>query len=166
MVMNERIEQVKHLLNRYRATAVYVDNLKKEVEDIRATLAELPAAKTPGYSPTPGGSASNLSPEERQYIADERARERITELQCRINELEPILLRIDRTLDALTVTDRNIIVSRCINHYPWNMTARTAHCSPSYCRRRIDHILSLMADMMLGPGDIPIPMELFNRSHV
>ena len=163
MVMNEHIEQVKHLLNRYRATAVYVNNLKKEVEDVRATLAELPAAKTPGYSPTPGGGMSNLSPEERQYFADERARERITELQCRINELEPILLRIDRTLNALTMTDRNIIVSRYINHYPWSMTARTAHCSPSYCRRRIDHILSLMTDMMLGPGDIPIPMELFTQ---
>lgn len=166
METNDRIEQVKGLLHRYHRTAVYIKNLKEEIADKKAQIEAMPAPKVPGYSPTPGGGANNLSPEERAYFANERALERITELQCRINELEPILLRVDRTLDALTVTDRNIIVSRCINHYPWNMTARTAHCSPSYCRRRIDDILALMADMMLGPGDIPVPMELFNRSHV
>ena len=161
MMTNERAEQVKHLLNRYQTTVVYVKNLKQEIKDIVANLAELPAAKTPGYSLSPGGSDDHLSPEERKYFADERARERITELQCRITELEPIIMRINRTLDALTLTDKSIVVSRYIHHYPWSITARTAHCSPSYCRRRADEILPLMADMMLGPGDIPIPMELF-----
>ncbi len=163
METNDRIEQVRSLLGRYHRTAVYIDNLKQEIADKKAQIEILPAPKIPGYSPTPGGSANNSSPEERAYIANERARERIIELQMRIDALEPILLRIDRTLDALTATDRNIIVSRCINRYPWSMTARTAHCSQSYCRRRIDHILSLMADMMLGPGDIPVPMELFTQ---
>lgn len=123
METNDRIEQVKDLLHRYRRTAVYIKNLKEEIADKKAQIEAMPAPKVPGYSPTPGGGANNLSPEERAYFANERALERITELQCRINELEPILLRVDRTLDALTVTDRNIIVSRCINHYPWNMTA-------------------------------------------
>lgn len=157
----EREKYIEKLLRTYQARKVYLENLRRDIEDKRAELRQFPAPNVPGYSPAASSEEHSLSQEERCYFQKSDLQEEIFSLQQQINQWEPLIRRLERALEALTPTDRAIIQNRYIYGFSWGTTARAAHASESYCRTRKDKLLGLLADMVFGPNEPPVPVDLF-----
>lgn len=160
MERSEKIRTVEQLLSKYTVTKTYINNLYADIEDYEARL-QLPAApKVPSLSPTPRGSGKSLSQEEREYLKREEMTENVRKMQAELGKIEPMIKRLERSLEALTETDRRIIELRYINDYSWPMVARAAYSSEGYVRKRSKMVIELMADMILGPKEIMVQMLL------
>ncbi|WP_441561928.1 RNA polymerase subunit sigma-70 [Colibacter massiliensis] len=160
MERSEKIRTVEQLLRKYTVTKTYINNLYADIEDYEARL-QLPAApKVPSLSPTPRGSGKSLSQEEREYLKREEMTENVRKMQAELGKIEPMIKRLERSLEALTETDRRIIEARYINGYSWPMVARAAYSSEGYVRKRSKMVIELIADMILGPKEIMVQMLL------
>lgn len=160
MERSEKIRTVEQLLRKYTVTKTYINNLYADIEDYEARL-QLPAApKVPSLSPTPRGSGKSLSQEEREYLKREEMTENVRKMQAELGKIEPMIKRLERSLEALTETDRRIIELRYINDYSWPMVARAAYSSEGYVRKRSKMVIELIADMILGPKEIMVQMLL------
>ena len=154
MERSEKIRTVEQLLSKYTVTKTYINNLYADIEDYEARL-QLPAApKVPSLSPTPRGSGKSLSQEEREYLKREEMTENVRKMQAELGKIEPMIKRLERSLEALTETDRRIIELRYINGYSWPMVARAAYSSDGYVRKRCATVIELMTDMMFGVSEI------------
>lgn len=156
MERSEKIRTVEQLLRKYTVTKTYINNLYADIEDYEARL-QLPAApKVPSLSPAPRGSSESLSQEEREYLAREEMPENVRKMQAELMKIEPMTKRLERSLEALTETDRRIIEARYINDYSWTMVARAAYSSKGYVRKRCPVVIELITDMMFGPEKIMV----------
>lgn len=154
MEQKEKIRAVEQLLRKYTVTKTYINNLYADIKDYEARL-QLPAApKVPFLSPAPTGSSEPLSQEEREYLKREEMTENVRKMQAELGKIEPMIKRLERSLEALTETDRRIIELRYINDYSWPMVARAAYSSEGYVRKRCKVAIELMTDMMFGASEI------------
>lgn len=80
--------------------------------------------------------------------------ENVRKMQAELGKIEPMIKRLERSLEALTETDRRIIELRYINGYSWPMVARAAYSSEGYVRKRCATVIELMTDMMFGVSEI------------
>lgn len=157
---HEKIDAVKKYLIQYREITTYISNVKADIADCECRISLNAAPKVPSLSFSPGGGGDNTSPQEREYFAKESMEKRIEAMKAEINRIEPYMNRLNRSLDALTTTDRAIILGKYVEGFSWASTAREAHCSEGYCRKRSEKVLDILASMIFGPGDIPVQMDL------
>ena len=160
MDLTKQAAAVKKYLTRYREITTYIDNIKADIADYEARLPLSAAPKVPSLSFAPGGSGDNISQQERDYFSKDEMEKKIRMLQAELTQIEPLMNRLNRSLDALGETDKAIIWSKYVEAFSWHITARAAHCSEGYCRKRSEKILEVLAGMIFGPGDIPVQMEL------
>lgn len=160
MEKSEKIRAVEQLLKKYTVMKIYIDNLHTDIEDYEARL-QLPAApKVPSLSSVPRGSSEPLSQEEKECLKREEMAENVQKMQAELAKIEPAIKRLERTLEALTETDKRIIEARYINGYSWPMVARAAYSSDGYVRKRCATAIELMTDMMFGASEIMISIKL------
>ncbi len=160
MEKSEKIRVVEQLLRKYTVTKTYIDNLHADIKEYEDLL-QLPAVpKVPSLSPAPRESSEPLSQEEREYLKKEEITENVRKMQAELTKIEPVIKRLERSLEALTETDRRIIEARYINGYSWPMVARAAYSSEGYVRKRSKMVIELIADMILGPKEIMVQMLL------
>lgn len=162
MDKEERRAYIKKLLQDYKPRKVYLSNLYSDIEDIKKELRESPAPSVPKYSLGASGTPEETSPEERYYFQKEKLEERLYSLQQEVSIWGPLIRRLERALDALTPADRAIIENKYIYTFSWGITARAAHASESYCRDRKNFLFDLLADMVFGPNEPPVPINLFS----
>lgn len=156
MERSEKIRTVEQLLRKYTVTKTYINNLYADIEDYEARL-PLPAApKVPSLSPAHQRSSELLSQEEWEYLAKEEMTENVRKMRAELAKIEPVIKRLERTLEALIETDRRIIEARYINDYSWTMVARAAYSSEGYVRKRCPVVIELITDMMFGPEKIMV----------
>ncbi|WP_441562086.1 RNA polymerase subunit sigma-70 [Colibacter massiliensis] len=156
MDKREKIQVVEQLLRKYTVTKTYIDNLHADIEEYEALL-QLPAVpKVPSLSPANRGSSEPISEEEQEYLVREEMTENVRKKQKELRKIEPMIKRLERSLGALTETDRRIIETRYINGYSWPMVARAAYSSEGYIRKRCAVVIELMADMIWGPEEIKV----------
>ncbi len=158
---DERTRAVEQLLKKYTVIKTYINNLHAELEDYQALQQLSPAPAVQSLSHAPGSNGKISSQEERQCITKEAMPERIAEIQAKLVELETLMKRLDKSLEALTDTDRRIIEARYINGYSWTMVARYSYSSEGYCRKRIGKVIEILADMMFGVRGIMMQTKLF-----
>lgn len=154
MERDKKIRAVKQLLRKYTVTKTYIDNLHADIEEYEALMQMPPVPKVPPLSPAPRGSSEPLSQEEREYLKKEETTENVQKMRAELAKIEPMIKRFERSLEALTETDRRIIETRYINGYSWPMVARAAYSSEGYVRKRCAVVIELMVDMMFGASDI------------
>jgi len=159
--MNERIERTKKVLLRYERMQAFLKNAKADIADYEAMLGENPGAKTPGYGVCSGGGSGNMSEEERALYINEETRQKMDSLRLEVARVEFTTKRVDRALGCLERADRAVLEGRYVFRYTWDMTGRHAQMSVAWCRKRLPDALALLADILFGPGDIPIPVDLF-----
>lgn len=160
MDLNKQAAAVKEYLTRYREITTYIDNIKADIADYEARLPLSAAPKVPSLSFAPGGGGDTISQQERDYFSKEDMEKKIRMLQAELTQIEPVMNRLNRSLDALGETDRAIIWNRYVEAFSWHITARAAHCSEGYCRKRSEKVLEILAGMIFGPGDIPVQTNL------
>lgn len=143
-------QDIKHSLIQYNEMQSYIKNLKMEIED-KQQLLKLTATPTVSQlSQSPGGHSVE-SQEEKMVIKKEQIENLLPTLLLEVTEAEQKQRRINKALDALDKVDKAIVWNRLANGYSWSMTARTALCSESNCRRKINTILERLAFMVYGP---------------
>jgi hypothetical protein len=156
MQHNDYVQTVESYLRRYREFSTYVENVKADIADIEEQLKLSAAPKVPSLSFTPGGSGENTSPQEKEYLRKEKLHEKESSYRADLAQIEPMLKRLNRSVEALTDTDRKIIWARYIDGLSWEMVAYSGHCSVGFCRKRCREVLEILACMMFGPGAIPV----------
>lgn len=162
MYHNDYVASIRGYLRRYNEFAVYMANIQEEIKECKNQMQMAAAPKIPVLSPSGGcgGSGELHSPQEQAYFQKEELNARIIKLHTDLNHIEPLMKRLNRSLDALTASDRQIIQARFIDGQSWENTARCANCSIGYCRKRANRALEILADMMFGPGAIPVQSSL------
>ncbi|WP_427112983.1 RNA polymerase subunit sigma-70 [Megasphaera sueciensis] len=156
----ENIASVKYYLQHYQEITTYIANVKGDIVDYEAKLPLNAAPKVSSLSPAPCGSNTNVSQEERIFIEKEAIPDKIAALRAELDEKEPIINRLNRSLEALTESDRMIVCNKYIKEMSWKMTAACVNCSEGYCRKRSEKVLEILDEMIFGPGDIPVQMNL------
>jgi hypothetical protein len=151
---------IKYYLINYKKNMMYITNVKADIADYEKMMSLNAAPKVPSLSLSPGGGGVTDSQQEREYFSKEDIREKVGALQADLGKLTPIMKRLNRSLEALTDTDREIIRCKYIEGFSWYITANEAHCSEGYCRKRCEKILGILDGMIFGPGEIPIPTKL------
>ncbi|KMO85677.1 hypothetical protein AB840_12120 [Megasphaera cerevisiae DSM 20462] len=154
---NDYVMAVKQYLIRYREFTTYIENVKADIADYKAKLQLNAAPKVPSLSPAPsGGGGENTSQQERDYFSKEAIPNKIAQLQRDIARIEPMINRLNRSLEALPPTDRGIITRRLIDNESWMIITSDLHVTEGYCHRRISKIIKQLAGMMFGPKAIPL----------
>lgn len=160
MYHNDYINAVKEYLRRYNEFCQYIDNVKADIADLQALKKQEAAAAVPTLSPTGGCSGGqSVSVEERAFFTQQEIEERIAKYQHELQQIEPLVKRLQRSLDSLgasSETDRRIIQARYIDDLSWERTAEYAHASYGYCRSRERKVLQTLTGMMFGPSSIPM----------
>ena len=162
MYHNDYVVSIREYLRRYNEFAVYMANIQEEIKECQSKMQMAAAPKIPVLSPSGGcgGSGELHSPQEQAYFQKEELCTRIHQLQIDLSHIEPLMKRLNRSLDALTASDRQIIQARFIDGQSWENTARCANCSIGFCRKRANKVLEILAGMMFGPGAIPVQTSL------
>ena len=162
MYHNDYVVSIREYLRRYNEFAVYMANIQEEIKECQSKTQMAAVPKIPVLSPAGGcgGSGELHSPQEQAYFQKEELNARIIKLQTDLSHIEPLMKRLNRSLDALTASDRQIIQARFIDGQSWENTARCANCSIGFCRKRANKILEILAGMMFGPGAIPVQSAL------
>lgn len=153
------VAAVKYYLRHYQENMTYIENVKADIANYKAMLPLDAAPKIPSLSFAPGGSGSDLSQQEREYFKKEEIPNKIVALQTELAKKEPIINRLNRSLEALDKTDHMIVWNKYVLKMSWNLTAGCANCSEGYCRKRSEKVLEILAGMIFGPGDIPVQMK-------
>ena len=156
MYHNDYVVAVRQYLMRYTEFSTYIDNVKADIEDLEAKLPLNAAPKVPSLSPAPGGGGDTASQQERVYFEKEAIPEKIAKLRGELAKIEPLMNRLNRSLEALTEGDRLLITERFIDNSSWILVASDLHTSIGYCRKRSGKVLEILAGMMFGPGSIPV----------
>ena len=162
MYHNDYVVSIREYLRRYNEFAVYMANIQEEIKECQSQMQMATSPKISVLSPSGGcgGSGELHSPQEQAYFQKEELNARIIKLHTDLNHIEPLMKRLNRSLDALTASDRQIIQARFIDGQSWENTARCANCSIGFCRKRANKILEILAGMMFGPGAIPVQTSL------
>ena len=162
MYHNDYVVSIREYLRRYNEFAVYMANIQEEIKECQSKMQMAAVPKIPVLSPAGGcgGSGELHSPQEQAYFEKEELCARIHQLQTDLSHIEPLMKRLNRSLDALTASDRQIIQARFIDGQSWENTARCANCSIGFCRKRANKVLEILAGMMFGPGAIPVQSAL------
>lgn len=159
MYHNDYVNTVKQYLIRYREFSTYISNIYADIEDYEAKLTLDATPKVPVLSSTPGGSDDSDSQQERIYFEKESIPDKIAQLRDELQQIEPMMNRLNRSLEALVDNDRAIVVRRLADNDSWLLIASDLHTSESYCRRRMGKVLEILAGMMFGPGAIPVQTQ-------
>lgn len=159
MYHNDYVLAVKQYMARYREFSVYISNIYADIEDYETKLNLNAAPKVPSLSSAPGGSSDNDSQQERLFFEKETMIERIEKLKGDLEAVEPMMKRLNRSLEALNDNDRAIVMRRLADNESWIIIAGDLHTSESYCRRRLRKILEILAGMMFGPEVIPVQTQ-------
>lgn len=162
MYYNDYVISIREYLRRYHEFTVYIANIQEEIKECESQIQMDAAPKVPTLSPSGGcgGNGEEHSPQEQAYFRKEELNARIIKLHTDLNHIEPLMKRLNRSLDALTASDRQIIQARFIDGQSWENTARCANCSVGFCRKRANKILEMLAGMMFGPGAVPVQTSL------
>lgn len=152
-----RTRVVEQLLKKYTVTKIYIDNLHADLEDYHALQQLLPAPKVPSLSYAPGSDGKTSNQEEQYCITKEAMLKRIAEIQDKLMEIEPVMKRLDKSLEALksiSEIDWCIIHSRHIEKCSWESIARHTNASIGYCKNKEKRAMDLLNDMIFGPEDM------------
>ena len=164
MQHNDYVAAVTEYLLRYREFSQYVANVKADIADCEALLEQDAAPSASSLSPTGGcGGGEQISQEERIYMQREELQKKIAKYQADLQQIEPLLKRLDRSLESLASineTDAVILRDRYIDGASWERTARDTCCSVGFCRKRAQEALEILARMMFGPDAIPFQTSL------
>ena len=164
MYHNDYIDAVKEYLLRSREFSQYVANVKADIEDCEAMLKQDAAPTASTLSPTGGcNGGEKISQEERIYMQRESLQEKITKYQAELQQIEPLIKRLDRSMESLASineTDALILRDRYMDGVSWENTARHTCCSVGFCRKRAREALQTLARMMFGPDAIPFQTSL------
>lgn len=164
MQHNDYVEAVKEYLRRYREFSQYVINVRKDIEDCETLLNQEPALTSPLLSPTGGCSGGEkVSQQERIYMRREELQEKIAKYQAELQQIEPLIKRMDRSMESLSSIneiDAVILRDRYMDGASWESTARHSCCSVGFCRKRAREALKTLTSMMFGPDAIPFQMSL------
>lgn len=156
MFHNDYINAVREYLHRYHEFNTYIKNIKADLEDLNATQALCAAPKVPTLSHTPGGNGIMISPEERAVYENDRIEERRQKLYSDLEKVEPLIKRLNRSIEALEYSDRVITEERFINGASWMRIADRLYMSETAVRKRSGKVLEQIATMMFGPSVIPV----------
>ena len=159
MIHNDYVIAVREYLRRYTEFTTYMDNLRADISDLESQLSLLPAPRVSSLSPAPGRCGEEITPAEREYMKREAMQERLTTLQQELAELEPLINRLNRSLDALEYAEHEIILRRMIHGESWLIIAGDLNISESMCRRKGKYAVEKVAGMMFGPRAIPVQMH-------
>ena len=157
---NEYMIVVRERMKRYHEFKAYIKNTKADIADLKQELALLPVPKVPSLSAAPGGSGTNISTEEQAYNRRETIVKKIGMYMADLHEIEPIMKRIDRSLEALEPYDRRILVGHLIDNDSWILIASDLSVSESTARRSLRKSLERLTAMVFGPRVIPQQMHL------
>lgn len=164
MYHNDYVDAVKEYLLRYHEFGQYIINVKADIEECELMLKQEAAPASPSLSPTGGcGGGENISQEERIFMRREKLREKIGNYHADLQQIEPLIKRLDRSLDSLTSmneTDARILRDRYIDKLSWENTAQHNCCSVGFCRKRAREALKTLTSMMFGPDAIPFQTSL------
>ncbi|WP_427112421.1 RNA polymerase subunit sigma-70 [Megasphaera sueciensis] len=152
---NDYVIVVRQYLIRYREFMQYIENIKADIEDLKAKLPLEAAPKIPSLSPAPGGS-DGTSQQERIFFEKEAISKKIEKLEEDLSQIEPTMNRLNRSLDALDEMERMVITMRLINNESWTRVADKINTSESSCHRKLRKIVERLAGMMFGPEVIPV----------
>lgn len=156
---DKRTKEVETLLRKYNVTKVYIENLHAELEEYQTQLNLTAAPKVPSLSFAPGSNGEMLSQEEKSMCEKEKIEEQQKNIQEELNKIEPVIKRLDRSIEALSYTDRTIVVERFINGASWMRIADMLHLSEPAVRKRSVRVLEKVSMMMFGPLSIPLQMH-------
>ena len=92
-------------------------------------------------------------------IEKEKIEEQQKNIQEELNKIEPVIKRLDRSIEALSYADRTIVVERFINGASWMRIADVLHLSEPAVRKRSGRVLEKVSMMMFGPLSIPLQMH-------
>lgn len=156
---DKRTKEVETLLRKYNVTKVYIENLHAELEEYQTQLNLTAAPKVPSLSFAPGSNGEMLSQEEKSMCEKEKIEELQKNIQEELNKIEPVIKRLDRSIEALSYADRTIVVERFINGASWMRIADVLHLSEPAVRKRSGRVLEKVSMMMFGPLSIPLQMH-------
>lgn len=156
MFHNDYINAVREYLKRYHEFNTYIKNIKADMDDLRARESLSAAPKIPSLSHAPGGTGIMTSQEENAMYEKESIEVRIHKLQSDLAKIEPLMRRLDRSIEALSYADKVIAEERFISGASWLCIADILHMSETAVRKRAGRVLEQIAAMMFGPAAIPV----------
>lgn len=156
---NDYVTVVMQYLRRYNEFKTYIDNLHADIDDLQARLNEDVTPRTPSLSFAPGSSGDMLSQQERVYMEKEMIPFKIEAMKNKLAEIEPMMKRLNRSIDSLPRDEQAIVREGLINNSSWKVVGGNIGLSEGGCRKKSKKILQTLASMMFGPVASPQQMS-------
>ncbi len=141
---------VKNYLRKKRDWEVYCENLKTEMDELQALLDTEPAPKGTKFEYEGGGSGGWDKPSQEEAAAMQREADssKLQRKRKEYTKMKSVLIRLDRSIDALAEFDRQVVIRHGVNGEGWKEVADGG--SESFCRRRFAASLGQMVIMLFG----------------
>lgn len=157
MYYNDYEQTIKSYLRRHTEFTVYLQNLQARMDELQYKLNLNAAPKTTRYTPDSGGGGGwdKPSPEEAALEQREEMRKNLQDLKREFDELAPLMQCLNRSIDALDETERDMVRRHGIMNESWKSIASDTYLEERSCRRRYRNGLRKLAGMMFGPHAAP-----------
>ena len=152
---NDYKETIKNYLRHRTEWTVYIENLKQDISDCENTIHLNAAPKIPHLSFTPGSGSDSQTQQEKTVDDKNKIALTIVQLRNTLNQLEPTMAKLDRSLAGLKKEDRDLIVWRWCDRHSWEEVAGFMNVTERSCKRKNNIILDQLANMMFGPNSAP-----------
>lgn len=156
MYHNDYTVLITNYLYSYSAFRAFIRSTRADIEDCKEKLKLSAAPKVPVLSPAGGcGGAEDSSQQEKEYYKKEDLEEKLYHYYHDLQELEPVLTRLDRALASLkevNSTGYKILQLKHIGKGTWPGTARSVGASEHYCRNEAKRAIRWLAVAVFGPA--------------
>jgi len=142
---------IRKYLQNYNEYTTFIANVKRDLSEERALLSIGIAPKVSQMSNAPGSDGLNHSQQETYCIEKTPAIEKkIAKLENDLKKIEPIMIRLNKSLESLTELDNRLIRDKWIYNFTWRVVAKGQQCSRCTAIRSSARIIDSLAIMVFG----------------
>ena len=157
--MNKNVDYIGktvYYLKNYNQFKISVKNLEEDIEVLQQTMqleAVAPIAKY-GDDITAGGN-SELTAKKAQYKA------KIVELQNRLEIINRIIKKVDRSIEGLEDEEKRIVISFYLDNKTWREIAQRNYISEQWAKKCRNKAVRRLSRMLFGLTAIHEQLDLF-----
>ena len=158
---NDYVTATREYLRRYREFEATVANLREEAAAQEALLKIETAAPIAKYGDNPGGGTSELNAVEAAAARKINIEATIAKITREANNIERVLRKVDRALEALTAQERQLVTGYYIDRKSWRDLSIDHYMTEKWARTCGGKAIKRLARMIFGNEAIPWQDSLF-----
>lgn len=165
--MNKNVDYIGktvYYLKNYNQFKISVKNLEEDIEALQQTIqleAVAPIAKYGDDITAGSNSEFGLTAVEAYTAKKAQYKARIIELQSRLEIINRIIKKVDRSIEGLNAEEKRIIISFYLDNKKWREIAQRNYISEQWAKKCRNKAVRRLSRMLFGLTAIHEQLDLF-----